>query len=153
MVFRTARAIWYRMRLRRGVESCAEITVPAAEFTILVSIDFKLLSAMSTDEGVVSFLLDRIPMAVPPCHTALVGAEVFYLPTNRLHHDLTAVPARLATVILRMAADVGADRAGRDAHGQRDFFAALSLLEHLVDDFDVLFFHGYFPPSSQTTWG
>ena len=41
-----------------------------------------------------------------------------------------------------MAANMGADGTGRDAHGQGNLGAALSLLEHLVDDFDILFFHG-----------
>ena len=68
---------------------------------------------------------------------------MFYFPTNRLHYDLSAVPARLATVEFRVAANMGADRAGRDAHGQGDFCAGLSLLEHLMDDFDVLLFHSY----------
>lgn len=71
---------------------------------------------------------------------------MFYFPTHRLNHYLTTVPARLATVEFRVTANVGTDGAGRDAHGQRDFFAALSLLEHLVNDFDVLLFHGYIPP-------
>ena len=67
---------------------------------------------------------------------------MFYLPTDRLHHDLTAVPARLAAVEFRVAANMGADGTGRDAQYQGDFGGVLSLLEHLVDDFDVLLFHG-----------
>ena len=124
------------------MEACDEITVPAAVFTILVSIAFKLLSAMSAYEGVIGFLLNLLPVAVPPCHAALVRAEVFYFPTDRLHHDLTTVPARLAAVEFRVAANMGTDGTGRDAHGQGDFGAVLSLLEHLGNDFDILFFHG-----------
>jgi hypothetical protein len=130
------------MRFCWGVEACDEITVPAAVFTILVSIAFELLSTMGTYEGVICFLLNLLPVAVPPCHTALVGAEVFYFPTDRLHHDLAAVSARFATVEFWMAANMGADGAGWDAQGQGDFGAGLSILEHLVDDFDVLLFHG-----------
>ena len=66
---------------------------------------------------------------------------MFYFSTNWLHHDLTTVPAGLAAVEFRMAANMGADGTGRDAHGQGNLGAALSLLEHLVDDFDILFFH------------
>ena len=40
-----------------------------------------------------------------------------------------------------MAANMGADRAGWDAHGQGNFGAGLSLVEHLGDGFDFLFFH------------
>ena len=101
---------------------------------------------MSAGEGVIGFLLNLLPVAVPPCHAALIGAEVFYFPTDRLHHDLTTVPARLAAIDFRMVANMGADGAGWDAQGQGDFGTGLSLLEHLVDDLGVLFFHGYIPP-------
>ena len=123
------------------MEACDEITVPAAVFTILVSIAFKLLSAMGAYEGVIGLLLNLLPVAVPPCHAAFVGAEMFYFSTNRLHRDSTTVPAGLSTVNFRMAANMGADRAGRDAHGQRDFSAGFSLLEHFMDECNVLFFH------------
>ena len=68
---------------------------------------------------------------------------MFYLSTNWLHHNLTAVLASFATVEFRVAANMSADGAGRDAQHQRDFGGVLALLEHLVDNFDVLFFHGY----------
>ena len=97
---------------------------------------------MGAYEGVIGFLLNLLPVAVPPCHAALVGAEMLYFPSCRLNHDLTTVPASLAAVKLRMAANMGTDGTGRDAHGQGDFGAALSLLEHLVNGFDVLLFHG-----------
>ena len=97
---------------------------------------------MGTDEGVIGFLLNLLPVAVPPCHAAFVGAEVFYFPTDRLHHDLTTVLARLTAIEFRVAANMGTDGAGRDAQRQGDFGTALSLLEHLVDGFDILFFHG-----------
>ena len=97
---------------------------------------------MDTDECVIGLLLNLLPMAVPPCHAALIRAEMFYLPSHRLCHDFAAVPARLATVEFRVAANVGTDGTGRDAQHQRDFGGVLTLLEHLVDDFDVLFFHG-----------
>ena len=67
---------------------------------------------------------------------------MFYFSTDRLHNDLTAVLASFATVEFRVAANMGADRAGRNAHGQGNFSTGFSLLEHLVDDFDILFFHG-----------
>ena len=71
---------------------------------------------------------------------------MFYFPTDRLHHDVTTVLASLTAVEFRVAANMGTDGTGRDAHGQGDFSAGFSLLEHLVDDFDVLFLHGYIPP-------
>ena len=67
---------------------------------------------------------------------------MFYLPSHRLNHDLTTVPAGLAAVNFRVAADMGTDGAGRDAQRQGNFSTALSLLKHLVDGFDILFFHG-----------
>jgi len=101
---------------------------------------------MSAYEGVIGFLLNLLPVAVPPCHTALIGAEVFYLPAHRLRHDFAAIPARLAAVEFRVAANVGTDGTGRDAQHQRDFGGILPLLEHLGDGFDILLFHGYIPP-------
>ena len=88
---------------------CDEITVPAAVFTILVSIAFELLSAMGAYEGVIGLLLNLLPVAVPPCHAALVGAEMFYLPADWLNHDLATVPASLAAIEFGVAANVGAD--------------------------------------------
>ena len=89
---------------------------------------------MGAYKGVIGFLLDLLPVAIPPCHAALVGAEVFCFPTDRLHHDLAAVSASLAAVEFRVAANMSADGAGWDAQGQGDFSAGLSLLEHLMDD-------------------
>ena len=68
---------------------------------------------------------------------------MFYFPTNWLNHDLTTVPARFAAVKLRVTANMGADGTGWDAQHQGDFSGVLSLLEHLIDDFDVLLFHDY----------
>ena len=67
---------------------------------------------------------------------------MFYLPAHRLNHDLATVPARLTAVDFRVAADMGADGAGRDAQRQGNFGTGLTLLEHLVDGLDILFFHG-----------
>ena len=97
---------------------------------------------MGAYEGVIGFLLNLLPVAVPPCHAAFVGAEVFYFPTNWLHHDLTTVPASLTAVELRVAANMGADGTGRDAQHQGDFGGVLALLEHLGNGFDILFFYG-----------
>ena len=67
---------------------------------------------------------------------------MFYFSANRLHHDMTTVPASLTAVKLRMAANMGTDGTGRDAQHQGDFGTALTLLEHLMDGLDILFFHG-----------
>lgn len=67
---------------------------------------------------------------------------MFDLPTHGLCHNLTTVPARFAAVNFRVAANMGADGTGWDAQHQGDFSGVLSLLEHLMDGFDILFFHG-----------
>ena len=67
---------------------------------------------------------------------------MFFLPAHRLNHDLATGPARLTAVDFRVAADMGADGAGRDAQRQGNFGTGLTLLEHLVDGLDILFFHG-----------
>ena len=66
---------------------------------------------------------------------------MFHLPAKGLNHDLTTVLARLTAIEFRVAAHMGTDGAGRDAQRQGDFGTALTLLEHLVDGFDILFFH------------
>ena len=70
---------------------------------------------------------------------------MFDLPTHGLCHDFAAVTASLAAVKLWVAANVGADGTGRDAHSQGDFGGVLALLEHLVNGSDILLFHGQFP--------
>ena len=67
---------------------------------------------------------------------------MFYLPAHGLCHNFAAIPARLAAVEFGVAANMGTDGAGRDTHGQGDFSGVPALLEHLMDDFDILFFHG-----------
>ena len=67
---------------------------------------------------------------------------MFDLPTHGLCHNLTTVPARLAAVEFRVAANVGTDGTGRDAQHQGDFGGVPALLKHLGNGFDILFFHG-----------
>ena len=67
---------------------------------------------------------------------------MLHFPSHRLHHDLTAVPASLAAVEFRVAANMGTDGTGRDAQNQGDFSGVPALLKHLVNGFDILFFHG-----------
>ena len=97
---------------------------------------------MGTYEGVIGLLLNLLPVAVPPCHTASVGAEVFYFPTDRLHHDVTTVLASLTAIEFRVAANMGTDGTGRDSQNQGDFSGVPALLKHLVNGFDILLFHG-----------
>ena len=97
---------------------------------------------MGAGECVIGLLLNLLPVAVPPCHAALVRAEVFYFLADRLHHDLTTVPASLTAVELRVAANMGTDGTGWDAQHQGNFGGVLSQLKHFVDDFDILLFQG-----------
>ena len=96
---------------------------------------------MGAYEGVIGFLLNLLPVAVPPCHAAFVGAEVFYFPTDWLHHDLTEVLASFATVEFRVAADMRADCVHRDPQCPGNLPRGLSLQPHRVDCFYFLFFH------------
>lgn len=68
-----------------------KIAFPVAVFTITVSIDLKLLSAVLTSQSIVSLLGNAILMLVPPCHTALIGAEFLLLSPLALFNGLSAV--------------------------------------------------------------
>ena len=67
---------------------------------------------------------------------------MFYLPAHGLCHDFAAIPARLTAVEFRVTANMGTDGTGRDAQHQGDFSGVPALLKHLMDGFDILFFHG-----------
>ena len=117
-----ARFIWYRAKVRCGIGSAeAEITVPAAEFTIWVSIAFKLLSAMGTDNFVVGFFLNLLPVAVPPCHAALIRAKQLFLSSRQRHNLLAAVFAGVSSYQVWVAADMGTDGMDRDTQLPGDF--------------------------------
>ena len=70
---------------------------------------------MATDDGVICFLPNLLPVAVPPFHAAPVGAEQFFLAPQRLQNRLSTVFAGLATIDLRVATDVGSDGIDGDA--------------------------------------
>ena len=134
--------IWYCARFRKVRGSAgAEITVPAAEFAIVVSIDFELLSAVSTDNGVIGFLLNLLPVTVPPCHTAFVRAESLFLSSRQCRDWSATVFAGLATFQFRVAADVGSDCVHRESQFPCDFCRGFPLEPHLVNDVDFLFRH------------
>ena len=114
--------IWYCARFRKVRGSAgAEITVPAAEFAIVVSIDFELLSAVSTDNGVIGFFLNLLPVAVPPSHAALVRAEQLFLSFRQCCDWSATVFAGFATFQFRVAADMRADCIHRDPQPPGDF--------------------------------
>ena len=62
------------------------ITGPAAVFPVFVAIALKLLSAVLAYEIIVGFSADILLVAVPPRHTAGIGAE-FLLPAVLLLYD------------------------------------------------------------------
>ena len=134
--------IWYCTRFRKISESAgAEITVPAAEFAILVSITFKLLSAVCADDGVIGFLLNLLPVAVPPGHAALIRAESLFLSSRQCCDRSAAVLAGFATFQFRVAADMGSDCIHRKSQLPCDFRWGFPLEPHLVNDVDFLFCH------------
>ena len=134
--------IWYCARFRKVRGSAgAEITVPAAEFAIVVSIDFELLSAVSADNGVIGFLLNLLPVAVPPCHAAFVRAESLFLSSRQCCDLSAAIFAGFATLQFRVAADVGSDCVHRESQLPCDFRWGFPLQPHCVDGFPFLLFH------------
>ena len=139
--------IWYCARFRKVRGSAGtEITVPAAEFAIVVSIDFKLLSAVSADNGVIGFLLNLLPVAVPPGHTAFVRAESLFLSSRQCCDLSAAIFAGFATLQFRVAADVGSDCVHRKSQIPCDFRWGFPLEPHLINDVDFLFCHSGYSP-------
>ena len=134
--------IWYCARFRKVRGSAgAEITVPAAEFAIIVSIAFKLLSAVRADDGVIGFLLNLLPVAVPPSHAALVRAESLFLSSRQCGDWSATVFAGFASFQFRVAADMGPDCIHRKSQPPCDFRGGFPLEPHLVNDVDFLFCH------------
>ena len=139
--------IWYCARFRKVRGSAgAEITVPAAEFAILVSITFKLLSAVCADDGVIGFLLNLLPVTVPPNHAALVRAESLFFSSRQCCDRPAAVFAGFATFQFRVAADVGSDCVHRDPQCPGNLYSRFPLEPHLVNDVDFLFCHSVYSP-------
>lgn len=97
---------------------------------------------MGTDDGVISFLPNLLPVTVPPSHTAFVGAEQLFLAPSRLDHGSATVAAGFAAMDLRVAADVGSDGIDRDTQQTGNFRCGFPLQAHLIDSFDFLLFHG-----------
>ena len=117
-----ARFTWYSTKVRCGIGfTGVEITLPATEFPILVSITFKLLSTVIADDGVIGFLLNLLPVAVPPSHAALVRAEQLFLSSRQCCDWSATVFAGLATFQFRVAADVGSNSIHGEAQRPCDF--------------------------------
>ena len=65
--------VWNPLSALSGIE----VTGPAAEFTILVSIRGELLSAMLTSQIIIGLFVDLVLVVVPVGHTASVRTEPF----------------------------------------------------------------------------
>jgi len=96
---------------------------------------------MGAYEGVIGFLLNLLPVAVPPCHTAFVRAEALFLFSRQYGDRLTAVFAGFATMKFRVAADVGSNCVHREPQCPGNLRNGLPLQPHCVDGFLFLLFH------------
>ena len=65
----------------------SNITLMTAILTLLISISLKFFTAVFTYENIYSFSLNKILMAIPPSHSALVGAKLFFLVPRRMHQQ------------------------------------------------------------------
>ena len=90
--------------------SSFEIAFTGAVFACVSCIDHKLLSAILAPERAVCFFVDRIAVAVPPRHTALVRTEEFRLSAGRLIYGSIAVLAAMSIFLDGMAAHIRTHR-------------------------------------------
>ena len=68
-----------------------KVAFPVAVFTIAISINLKLLSAMLANQGIESLLGNAILMTVPPRHPAFIRAEFLLFAPLVLFNKLSAV--------------------------------------------------------------
>ena len=94
---------------------------------------------------VIGFSADFRLVAVPPCHSAGIGAEFLLPAAFGLYQRSAAVFADLGARAVGMAMDMGSDRSGRQSQLCGDHGRTVSLQPHIVDSDFVLQSHGDTP--------
>ena len=117
----------------------------AAKFPVFVTIAFKLLSAVLARKMVISFSADICLMAVPPVHTAGIGAELLLPAALRLYQRSAAVFAGFGTGDVGVAVDMGPDRSCRESQFRGNHGRTVSLQPHIVNGDFILQSHSDTP--------
>ncbi len=100
---------------------------------------------MLTYKAVIGFSADFGLMAVPPCHPAGIGAELFLPAIFRLHQWTAAVFAGFGTGDIGVAVNVGTNRSCRESQLGGDHGRTVSLQPHIVDGDFILQSHSDTP--------
>jgi len=94
---------------------------------------------------VISFSADILLVAVPPCHTAGIGAEFLFPAAFGLHQWSAAVLANLGSGNIGVPVNVGSDRSGGQTKPCGDHGRTVSLQPHIVDGDFILQSHSDTP--------
>lgn len=94
---------------------------------------------------VIGFSADFRLVAVPPCHSAGIGAELLLPAAFWLHQRFATVLADLRSWNIGVAVNVGSDRSGGQPQLCGDHGRTVSLQPHIVDGDFILQSHGDTP--------
>ena len=94
---------------------------------------------------VIGFSADILLVAVPPCHPAGIGAELFLPASFGLHQRSATVLADLRSWNIGVPVNVGSDRSGGQTQFGGDHGRTVSLQPHIVDGDFILQSHGNTP--------
>ena len=94
---------------------------------------------------VIGFSADFRLVAVPPCHSAGIGAELLLPATFGLHQRSAAILAGSGSGNVGVAVNVGTNRSCRDSQLCGDHGRTVSLQPHIVDGDFILQSHGDTP--------
>lgn len=113
--------------------SCCNIAGSAAVLAILVSIAFKLLSAIVALEVVVCLSVHGVLMGVPPEHSAGVRAKLFLSAFRNIRYNLAALLTKLGIGAFCIPMYVRTHGAGRQTELGCDTCGTASLKPHIID--------------------
>ena len=103
---------------------------------------------------VIGFSADFRLVAVPPCHSACIGAEFLFPAAFGLHQRSTAILAGSGSGDIGVAVDMGSDRTGGQTQLCGNHGRTVPLQPHIVDGDFILQSHSD-TPSVMTAklWG
>ena len=94
---------------------------------------------------VIGFPADFRLVAVPPCHSAGIGAEFLFPATFGLHQGSATILTDLGSGDIGVPVDMGTNRSCRNSQFGGDHGRTVSLQPHIVDGDFILQSHGDTP--------